>query len=49
MTAKVNYCINCEELVKFINSKCEKCKSKYDHVVPPSYRDYKYDLSKENN
>lgn len=47
MKAKVNYCLNCEETVKFIKDKCKKCKGKYDDVVPASYRkDYKYDYGK---
>lgn len=47
MKTKVNYCVNCEEEVKFIKGKCESCKGKYDDVVPPSYRnDYKYDYGK---
>ena len=44
---KVNYCVNCEEDVSFIKGKCEKCKEKYDDVVPASCRsDYKYDYGK---
>lgn len=47
MKTKVNYCVNCEEDVKFIKGKCEKCKGKYDDVVPASCRkDYKYDYGK---
>ena len=47
MKTKINYCVNCEEEVKFIKGKCECCKGKYDDVVPPSYRnDYKYDCGK---
>jgi hypothetical protein len=38
MKAEVNYCTNCEETAKFIRGKCEKCKEKYDDVVPASYR-----------
>jgi len=44
MKNKSNYCINCEEDVKFIRNKCENCKGKYDDVVPASYKkEYKYD------
>lgn len=43
MKTKVNYCVNCEQEVKFTKGKCEKCKGKYDDVVPASYRNYKYD------
>jgi len=47
MKTKTNYCVICEEEVKFVRGKCEKCKGKYDDVVPASYRkDYKYDFGK---
>ena len=40
---KINYCVNCEEEVRFKRGKCETCKSNYEDVVPASYReDYKY-------
>ncbi len=39
MKTRINYCINCEEIVRFIHGKCEKCGGKYDDVVPGSYRD----------
>jgi hypothetical protein len=32
-----NYCVNCEEHVRFPKGKCEQCKGKYDDVVPASY------------
>ena len=45
MKTKLNYCVNCEEEVKFIRGKCESCKGNYDNVVPSSCRDdYKYDF-----
>lgn len=43
MKAKINYCINCEEKVKFIRGRCECCAGKYDDVVPPSYRQYPWE------
>ena len=47
MKAKVNHCINCGEDVKFVRGKCEKCKGKYDDVVPASCReDYPWDFGK---
>jgi predicted amidophosphoribosyltransferase len=47
MKTKVNYCVNCEEEVRFIKGNCEKCKGKYDDVVPASCRnEYKYDYEK---
>jgi predicted amidophosphoribosyltransferase len=47
-TMKINYCINCEEQVRFIKGRCEKCKGKYDDVVPASYRNYKYETFVQN-
>jgi predicted amidophosphoribosyltransferase len=47
MKTKINYCVNCEEDVKFTKGKCENCKGKYDDVVPASCReDVEYDYGK---
>lgn len=47
MKRKVNYCINCEEVVRFNKNRCESCKDKYEDVVPASYRkDYIWEFSK---
>jgi len=43
---KKNYCINCEETVKFIKGRCENCNEKYDDVVPASHRNYKFERDK---
>ncbi|MFW5847662.1 MAG: hypothetical protein ACOCVF_01970 [bacterium] len=43
MKIRKNYCVNCEEKVRFIKNRCEYCKSEYDDVVPISYRNYEYD------
>ena len=44
MKTKVNYCVNCEEEVKFPRNRCENCKGKYDDVVPIScIRSFQYD------
>ena len=47
MKTKINYCVNCEEDVKFPKGKCENCKGKYNDVVPASCREgYEYDYGK---
>lgn len=44
---KINFCVNCEEEVKFVKNKCESCNGKYNDVVPASYRkDLKYDKNR---
>ena len=48
MNNVVNYCVSCEQDVRFDNEGyCNKCGNHYDNVVPASCRhDIKYDVGK---